>query len=180
MLLDYIKRYAKSSILISILMLIVSILLIIRPSAILNTIMLLIGTVILLEGIFHIVTYVIGDKEYRTYSKDLLIGIIIIISGIYIILNKEIFINLLPIIVGIWIVIKSVIKLQLALNLKNLDDRNWLILFISSIITSIFGIVIILNPFASLVAITILVGMVLLTTQIIEIIENVFLLNKLK
>ena len=57
MLLEYVKRYEKSSIITSILMLIVSILLILMPETILNSIVVLLGIAALLDGILHSISY---------------------------------------------------------------------------------------------------------------------------
>ena len=89
MLKEYIKKYEKSSILSSILMIIMAILLMIKPTTMLNTIIMIFGGIILVQGIISLILYFFTDKETRVFSNALLEGIICIIVALLILSNKE-------------------------------------------------------------------------------------------
>ena len=97
--------------------------------------------------------------------------------------NKLIFINpdlingLLPIIIGSWTIIQSIIKFQLAFNMKSFNAPNWAFLLIGSIMTFVIGIIILLNPFGTAIAITQLCGIFLFVSEVINIIESIFMLK---
>ena len=69
MILEYIKKYEKRSILTSIIMILIAILLIIKPVAMLDTFVTIFGIGILLDGIFSIILYIITDREQKIYSR---------------------------------------------------------------------------------------------------------------
>ena len=178
MLLEYVKRYEKSSIITSILMLIVSILLILMPETILNSIVVLLGIAALLDGILHSISYIITDKEMKAFSNELFFGILEIMTGGLLFLFKANIINIFPVIIGIWIIIAGVTKFQLAFNLRGIDSK-WIVVLLSSIISIILGILIILNPFSTVMTITVISGIILLITEICNLIESAYLLIKL-
>lgn len=179
MLLEYVKRYEKSSIITSILMLIVSILLILMPETILNSIVVLLGIAALLDGILHSISYIITDKEMKAFSNELFFGILEIMTGGLLFLFKANIINIFPVIIGIWIIIAGVTKFQLTFNLRGIESK-WIVVLLSSIISIILGVLIILNPFSTVMTITVISGIILLITEICNLIESAYLLIKLK
>ena len=71
-------------------------------------------------------------------------------------------------------------QFQLALNLKNVERSNWLMLLLLSIITMVLGIIIIFNPIISTITITAISGIILFASELINIVEYIFILVKLK
>lgn len=178
MIKEYIKKYNKSSIITSILMIIVAILLIVKPIKTMEWIVMLLSIIIIIDGIFDFINYFKSDKETKLYSFGLIEGLLEVLAGILIILNKGVLIAFLPLILGFWIILKNILKIQLAINLKQFSS-DWYLLLIFAILSLVFGILIILNPF-SVIAITLLAGMFLLITEIFNLIENIYFMIKLK
>lgn len=177
---EYIKKYEKRTIFSSIIMILIAILLIAKPSTILNTIITIFGVGMLLDGAFSIILYFFTNKEQRIFSNALVEGILEIIAAILIILNKSFMISIIPVIVGIWIIVKSLMKLQLSFNIKSADEKSWVFILISSLITLVIGIIILVNPFDTMVTITVLSGALLLVSGIIDMLESICILRKLK
>ncbi len=178
MIKEYIKKYNKSSIITSILMIIVAILLIVKPIKTMEWIVMLLSIIIIIDGIFDFINYFKSDKETKLYSFGLIEGLLEVLAGILIILNKGVLIAFLHLILGFWIILKNILKIQLAINLKQFSS-DWYLLLIFAILSLVFGILIILNPF-SVIAITLLAGMFLLITEIFNLIENIYFMIKLK
>ena len=179
MIKEYIKKYNKSSIITSILMIIVAILLITKPIKTMEWIIILISAIIIIDGIFDFINYFRSDKETKLYSFGLIEGLLEVLAGVLIILNKDALITFLPLILGIFIILKNIIKIQLAINLKQISD-SWYLLLIFAILSLLLGVLIILNPFSSIIAITLLAGIFLLMTETVNLIENIYLMIKLK
>lgn len=177
---EYIKKYEKNSIIINILMVLVSILLIINPAGVLNMVTIVFGIDILADGLFNIAAYFGTDKSYRIYSGKLFEGIIVSTAGILILLNKSLLISILPMVIGIWIIVRSIMKLQLSLNLKSMEVSKWIWVLVSAVISLLLGILIIMNPFGTMITITILAGIFLLISSITDLIESVFIIKTLK
>lgn len=174
MVIEYLKKHEKASILVSILMIIVSILLIIRPTTFLTTVILIFGFGIVLEGLMRIIVYIFLPKEEKIYSYDILEGIFSILAGILILAWKERVMAVFPLLISFWIVIKSMLKIQFSFQLKNLDEKSWIGVFISGILTLIFGLIIFFNPWGTVITLTVLSGIMLLITGIVELCSSIY------
>lgn len=177
---DFLKKYEKSSMVNSILLILISIFLIIKPEIALNTIAIIFGVIFIIESIINIFSYFRYEKEMRIYSNQIINGIFCGIAGILILFNKEMFISIIPIVIGTWIIIKSIVKFQIALNINATMDKNWILILISSIITLVLGITIVINPFEAIFVITMSIGIIILVTEIIDLIESTYILFKIK
>lgn len=171
------KRYAKNSLLISVLLFILSFFLIFNPAGSLNILNIILGCVVLVNGIVHAISYFSASKEFKSFSFELVEGIVCVVLGLLIIFNPNAINNLLTIVLGAWIILDSIIKIQLSFNMKSIGRKNWSIMLILSIVTIIFGLIIILNPFATIITVTVLCGILLLITELINIFESVSLLK---
>ena len=154
MILDYLKKYEKGAIITSILLIIISIFLIAIPGIVLSTLVTVFGIIFFAEGLINIISYIFEDKEIRAFSNELILGIILLVFGLIILLNQVAFISILPIIIGMWLIIKSVMKFQLAINLKSMMTEKWGWVLASAILMFIFGVLIVLNPFATVITLT--------------------------
>lgn len=176
-MLENIKKYEKFSFIISILLIVFSLFLIFKPQASLNFMVIILGVFLTLSGIFHIVSYFTSNNEFRSVSLELIEGTLYTIIGIFLIFKPTIFNEFLGIIIGSWLIIQFVIKFQFAFNLKSISSVSWPMMLISAIIHLIFGIVMLINPFTSIVAITTIAGIILLITEVGNIFESIFLLT---
>lgn len=87
----------------------------------------------------------------------------------------------MPIMIGTWIIVKSIAKMQIALNMRSSQESNWILVLVLSIITLLIGIFIILNPLPGFLAITItMLGILLAIYEIINLVEAIYILYKLK
>ena len=72
------------------------------------------------------------------------------------------------------------VKLQLSFNMKAMNEKSWILILISSLITLLIGIIALINPFEIMVTVTILAGGMLLGTGIIDLLESICIIKKLK
>lgn len=179
MIVEYLKKYEKESILTSVVLILVSIFLIVKPETVLSTIVVVFGIIFLVEGALNIISYLLEDKEIRAFSNELIMGILLAILGIIILCNKSLFISIIPITIGLWIIIKSIMKFQLAINLRSELTEKWGWILVSAIIMFILGIIIIVNPFATIFTMTKFIGIMLLITEICNIVESIYVLTKI-
>lgn len=180
MILEFLKKYERESILISVLLIIVSLFLIAKPGIAVSTVVTLFAIVFLVDGIINIIAYMMEDVEIKAYSNELIMGILLVILGLIILLNQPLFISILPIMIGLWIFIKSIMKLQLAINLKSAVAERWGLLLVSSILMAILGVLIIVNPFEAIFTLTRFVGIMMLVAEVINICESVYFLQQTK
>lgn len=179
MIKDYIKKYEGCSIIVSILMTCLSLFLMFKPLESLEVFTVIFAIIILLSGLGYLISYFTISKESRLFSIDLLLGLATIISGIMLLVYKKDVINVFPIILGIWIIISNLFKLQLSINLSLFLDNAYLGLVLITILMIVFGLLLIINPFASFMTITVTAGTLLLITEVINLIESIYVIIKL-
>ncbi len=174
---QYIKKYTSYSILTSLILIILSIFLISNPNQFLNIVMTIFSIILILSGIIQVIGYFRSPAELKAFSIKLILGIIIIVLGIFLLLNSSMVNTIITAIIGGWMVIQSIIKIQIAFNLREYANSNWKAICILSIITLLLGILIIINPFGAIETIGRIAGIMLLVSEIINLIESIFMLR---
>lgn len=177
---SFIRKYSANTLIVSFLLLILSLFLFLKPAASLNFIINLLGCIAILDGIIHIVSYILTPSESKSYSFELIQGIIVALIGFVFVYNPQIVASFLPFIVGTWIIMEGMVKFQFAFNLRATNSDNWLIILLLSIISIIFGVIVIFNPFGTAITITALIGIFLFISQILNIIESIYVIRKFK
>lgn len=180
MIRDLINQFEKKNIFSSILLIIFAIFLIAQPVNMTKTLIIIIGTVLVVDGIIDIVNYLAADREYRMFSLGIFEGIIELLAGTLFLLNYEALIVVFPIILGIVIIAKNMFKMQLSLNLKQLGYSNWMYVLLISLIVILLGVVIIINPFDSLKVLVMTAGIIILVSEIINIIYSIVIIKQMK
>ena len=180
MIIDYLKKYEKESIVGSLILIAVAIFLIAKPGIALTTAVTIFGIIFLVEGIIGIISYMREEPEVRAFSSELMMGILLAMLGLIILFNRTLFISMIPIITGIWIIIRSIMKFQFAINLKSVVAEKWGWMLVSSIVMCILGILIIVNPFEAIVTLTRFIGIMIVIAEVIDIFESIYFLAKAK
>lgn len=126
--------------------------------------------------------YFIVEKESSFFfSGFLTLGIIQILIGVVLILNPVLMKTLFPIFVGIIMVTKSALDFRISLLLKKYGYNNWLSIFIFSVISIICGLIIIVNPTTiGTIAITTYLGLILSIYAISNIIDSIIFIKNIK
>lgn len=176
----YIKKYSRNSLIISTLLIILSFFLIINPFRSLQILSIIFGIILLIDATIHIISYFKSPNEFRTFNFEFIVGIIEILISLILFVYPNWISIVFSIFIGIWIIISSIIKIQISINIRNIKGVKWLVLLIFGIITLLFGLVVIFNPFSSAIALTTLWGVIIFITELINIIEYIFILVKLK
>ena len=177
---ENIIKYLKSSIAISILLIIFSLFLIFAPEASLSLIMRILGIILIFTGVLHIINYFSEFKEFKTISIQLIVGVLTFIIGLTIIFKPLIVNDILIILIGSWIIVESVIKFQISLKEKVLGSDFWLFPLLLSIVSFLIGILVLFNPLETILTITTLYGISLLFSEICSIIEDIYMLKNVK
>ncbi len=132
------------------------------PHASLVTICYAIGAVILIWGIVKIVNFVKNREKGLSYQFNLVLGIFLAAVGLILIINPDIIIPILPIVVGIILTADGIQKIKAGFDAKRMLHEKWWLIEIVALITIVFGICLILNPFAITNVVVRLIGFALL------------------
>lgn len=179
MIKEYIKKYSKASIITSVIMIVASVLLIVFPKTMLNIVVYVISGALFVDGLIHLVTYFALTHDMRIFSNDLLEGILALLAGVFVAFNADAFISALTMIIGLWIVIKGLLNLQLSFQLQQIIEFNWFWIFLCALLSVVLGVFIIVHPIDMAIGLTMAEGIVLLVTEVLSLIQTIYVLHKL-
>lgn len=136
------------------------------------------GAVLIIGGVFGLINAIQLMKKKYEYVSTLVSSIISILLGLFIVIYTHKSLELFAIIMGIWALILGLVQLFIALKLP-LAGNNKNVFIFNSIITLLFGLILLFNPFGSMVALVILVGVMALIAGLILVYFS-FVINKIE
>lgn len=149
------------------------ILLIINPVAFTTGIITAAGMIMLIIGLISIVTYFKSDIMEAATGRYLMKGIVALLAGAFCIFNSHWFIVTFPvltIIYGVVVLIAGIGKIQITVDMIRLKNRKWFLGLVSALISIMCAIVILNNPFASVAALWMFTGIVLIAEAVMDVV----------
>ncbi len=157
---------------ISIIFLLLGIIFLIFPNISIKIVAYLIAIILIGSGIY--LTYLeIYTKSFLLPIDTLLNGILSILFGIIILIYPDIFKIMIPIILGTYFILDSIFKLKLVILLKRIDNKSWIVTLLLTILSIICGIILILNPIDSSIALALFAGITLIIYSLSGIIDMI-------
>ncbi|MEE0699793.1 MAG: DUF308 domain-containing protein [Bacilli bacterium] len=175
-----INKMCNTSLIISMAFIVVGLFLFIKPDTTISVISYVIGGALLVSGIFSVYKYFTAEGIGSIFNFDLVYGVLLVIAGMFLVIKPTALATLFPIILGIWIIINSVTKFQYALVLKRVKNDDWVYTALVSLLTLIWGVVLLWNPFASALAITQIIGIFIIVYAVLDIIDNFIIRKNIK
>lgn len=166
------SRIFKSSIMMSIVLMVLGILLIFHSEATIISISYIIGAILIAIGVLAILKYVKNSNKPKNESIDIVYGVIAIILGIVIIKHPTSIASFIPLIIGLGIIINSATKLQYAFELRKKSNKIWKSTMIISGISMFCGVILLFNPFEGAVILTKIIGGLILLYAILDIVST--------
>lgn len=177
---DLFKKIYRMSIVSSILFLLFGLLLFLQTEAVIKSVSIIMGCILLALGIVPIVNYFKNRVEGFFSGAGLLYGIFSVVAGLIILMNSNILATIIPILSGVWMIVNSVNKIQIAMELRDNKINFWIVTFIFSIIILIGGVFLIVNPLKSVLLLTKTVGIIIVVYAVLDIIDSIVIKVKLK
>lgn len=167
------KKFFRSSLISSIILMIIGVLLILQSEITIITISYLIGTLLIAMGAIAIIKFIKNINNVNREELDIFYGVVTIILGVIVVYNPEAIASIIPIIIGIGIIINSATKLQYAIELKQSLNSQWKTTVVISIISAVCGVILICNPFKGAVVIMQIIGGFIVAYSILDIISTI-------
>ena len=142
---------------------------VIEPEMLFQSIVYVVSIYLAILGILGIFSGFRAKKETDTYGGSFISGIFLIIAAAIILFFAPAIASIFPFFLGILIVINAVYQLINAVNAKNAGASGfgWIIF---SLILAVLGIILIFNPFSSLLVLFQIFGGILILMAISEVI----------
>ncbi|MBR2246860.1 MAG: DUF308 domain-containing protein [Bacilli bacterium] len=116
-----------------------------------------------------------NTSKYNVPFDGLFSGVIsILIGSILLCLSPKALNDIFGIIIGIWMILSSINLIKVANKLSN-TKLPWKSILVLGILDLIIGILVVFNPFASMISITLFAGIMIMVHSVINIIDVIII-----
>lgn len=147
--------------------LVIGILLLLQPGETVQLVSMLCGITIIMLGVGAWISYF--SKVKSTILA--ILGTLSIISGIILCVKYKSIISVVLFLFGIFILISGIVDFVSAIEAKRNDLKSWIVSLIMAAATIILGLLVIVNPFDSMLVITRLLGAGLIIYAVMDLIS---------
>ena len=124
------------------------------------------AAVLMVIGVINLIGYFRASVITAVTGDSMASGLLLIVLGLVIGFAQETIASLLPVIFGLVLFIGGILKTQGAFDLKRMGDLRWFVTLIGAAVSLIFGLVILLNPFGTLLTLMRVMGAFLVVESI--------------
>lgn len=164
-----VKRYIFTALTYAVLMAIIGIFMIIFPELSLDIIRWGLVVVLIALGVYAIARDVTSNSVLTMFTGSIG-GVLMLVLGIIIAMHPGV-LNVIPIILGVVIIVSSTFSLRLSTSLRSASAAGFYISMLTSVVAIVCGILLILNPLGSAIALTTFVGIMITIYAVASIID---------
>lgn len=146
----------------AVIMVILGAILVIWPQILGNILCYILGGALILMGAFQLFGFICGERLGFYNKFSMLMGIVLVLMGIWVCVKPHVVLSIIPVVVGIIILLHGLMDIQYTLDIKKTGNQKWWIGLIAALITAVFGLVLIMKPFAAYEVTMILIGIAML------------------
>lgn len=172
------KEVKWSMLLSAALYIVLGLVLVIFPATTARTICYMIAGIAIVVGLVNLVVYFTRNITRNYYRNDFVMGLLMVVLGIFVIYKADLVIALVPFIIGLCIIVSGLFKLQGALDVQRMGGNSVVILGLA-IVNVVIGILMVINPFESAILLYRLLGVGLLFSGITDMVSTLYLSGKM-
>ena len=156
--------------------------LIMKPSLVEDVFCYLLAGAAIIIGLIKLASYMATKVETRIAedTNGFAIGISLILLGLFVLMKSTMFIILVQFVLGFMITFKGIEGMQNVLNLKKFGFGYQKGVMIVSLIITIFGIIVMVNPFSTMKILLVMLGIGLLASGVFDLIADIVFTKTLK
>lgn len=146
---------------------IIGIVLLVRPDETVQFISILCGVTVIMLGIGAWISY------FTKFKSTILaiLGTLAVIAGIILCVRYRSIVSAVIFLFGIFVLVGGIVDLISAIDAKRNDLKSWIVSVIMSAVTIILGLIVIINPFDSVMVLTQLLGAGLIVYAVMDLIS---------
>lgn len=122
----------------------------------------LLGGALALMGVFQLIGFLRGERLGFYNKFNMLMGIVLVLLGIWICTQPRIVLSIIPVVVGIIVLLHGLMDIQYTLDIKRTGNTKWWIALIAAILTIAVGLMLVFNPFTAYEITMVLLGIAML------------------
>lgn len=146
----------------AVIMVVLGLVLVIWPHSLGVLLCYLLGGALIVMGIIQLVGFLRGERLGFYNKFSMIMGIVLVLLGIWICTQPRIVLSIIPVVVGIIVLLHGLMDVQYTLDIKQAGHSKWWIALIFAILTLVVGLMLIFNPFAAYEISMILLGIAML------------------
>ncbi len=122
----------------------------------------LLGGALIVMGVFQLISFLRGERLGFYNKFVMMMGIVLVLLGIWICTQPHIVLSIIPVVVGIIVLIHGLMDIQYTLDIKKAGSTKWWIALIAAILTLVMGLLLVFNPFTAYEITMVLLGIAML------------------
>lgn len=159
---DFFHAFRVNSFVSAIISILIGIALLLRPGEFTVMACRIVAFLVLISGVAAIISYLRESQRIWKLQALLILGIVLVLLGVSMLARPAFFISLLPLVLAVIILIHGLQDLSYALNMKKLEDPYWWSAALIAIVSILFAVIVIINPFTAASTVIMLVGIALI------------------
>ena len=168
---NFVRRHSASLIL-ALAELVVGVLLLISPTGFTRGILMALGAALALMGVVSAVRYFRTEPAAAAREQSLVRGLAMLLAGLFALFQADWLLGLFPVLTALYgaaSLLTGLYKVQRAVDIRRLGLGTGLLPAVSALATLLFAAVILLNPFATVNALWVFTGLVLVGEAVLDI-----------
>lgn len=166
----------KNEVFISIIMalceLILGVLLLINPIGFTSLVFIILGIVLAIMGITEIIVYFRTEPVYAILRQNLAVGLAETVAGLFCIFQYKWLIAAFPLLTmlyGVLILATGFAKIQWTADMLRLKQKYWYLAALNALLSTVFALTILSNPFSSIAVLWIFVAVSLIVEAVADV-----------
>lgn len=173
---EFINQITKHMIIESVIAIIMGIALLIWPQTSTKTIVYLLAAYFVVMGVINIITYI----RTKDSMGGIVAGIFEIIIAILMFIFPAPVASIVIIILAALIILMSIVNIVRAIEMGKLGIKSWVTVLVINLVMLVAGIIIIFNPFSSVLVLMRVLGVVLIAKGIIDLVSYAYFAYNVK
>ena len=168
------KNLKWNLILMSLLYIGLGIFLLLGPGMALNIVCYALGGVVLACAAVQLVRYFTAERGLFQSQLTLIFGLVCLGLGVFLLIRSDIVVRILPVVFGLFVLFDSLGRVQNALELRRCGYSNWKVFLALALLSVVLGVVMILNPFATMELLVMAIGVILVVEGAINLLGGLY------
>lgn len=140
------KKVLGNFTVLSVFCIVMGIALIIRPDFFTRVVGLVVGGVITAMGAVALLRYFIRTKTDPNNASGLISGVILVLAGVFVMVRPDFIPKVIAFVFGAYMLISGIINIQGAFALKKNNSTRWTKAMVSAVLTTLAGLMLVINP----------------------------------
>ena len=140
------KKVLGNFTVLSVFCIVMGIALIIRPDFFTRVVGLVVGGVITAMGAVALLRYFIRTKTDPNNASGLISGVILVLAGVFVMVRPDFIPKVIAFVFGAYMLISGITNIQGAFALKKHNRTRWIKAMVSAVLTTLAGLMLVINP----------------------------------